>query len=789
MTRLGIIVLVFLTTTSIAQNFRYLEKKGFQEESLSKGNGQFVVSLNKDKTMLAISDIQMEMQQARGRMMASYYAKILNLSSGKLERTYEAASLYYFGNSLILGDASASHGKWEEFSKVTMPPSFELNTVTGERKAIPLPTGFGIMGTQADYALATNFMAGKSLVLEKSGDSFKTVHEFDLTFIKLTEDGKYAYGVKSFIDKNIYIYDLKSGREVSKIRNSEAIQFEYLKKGIVITSSMNKIFVIDADGNAVRDFAAGPYFSVNDAETEIMTVGLDGSIKLFDLNDGKLLAEVKDTQITKAENSSKRVGIPYKISGGKFYLIPYSTGIVSLFDATSKSVAANLFFSEDDWAVIAKDGRIDGTQGALDKLEWVEYNANGRAIGRSTVEASFDKYYTPRLLKLILSDDPGTAMKAETTRVDVGPAPVIDITSVNGNKVPKNSEGISKVSSSQKSATIQVTVSENIAQAKEIRLYHNGKLAGAMPVGASNKYEFNISLNSVFGDNNSVYAVATTVDGMESEKAKLLIVYKKNDNVKPKLYALIVGVNKYANPKYELNYAIPDASAFGDQLAKSNSSILQSVEVVTLFDTNVTKESVKLKFDELKNKIGEQDIFIFYYAGHGTMHDDAGKKEFFIVPHDVVQLYGNEQMLREKALSATELRSLSMNLNAQKQVYIIDACHSASALSSAVATRGAAEEIAIAQLARSTGTFWLTAAGSDQFATELQQLGHGVFTYSLLEALQGKDPASASDGTITIREISSYVERRVPELSTQYKGQPQYPSSFSFGNDFPLVVN
>ena len=139
------------------------------------------------------------------------------------------------------------------------------------------------------------------------------------------------------------------------------------------------------------------------------------------------------------------------------------------------------------------------------------------------------------------------------------------------------------------------------------------------------------------------------------------------------------------------------------------------------------------------------------------------------------------------ALSASEIKELSQRLNAQKQVYIIDACHSARALD-VVAKRGAVEERAIAQLARSTGTFWLTATGSEQYATEFKDLGHGVFTYSILEVLSGKDQSIISDGVITIRELSAYVEKRVPELSEKHKGNPQYPASFSFGNDFPIMM-
>lgn len=114
----------------------------------------------------------------------------------------------------------------------------------------------------------------------------------------------------------------------------------------------------------------------------------------------------------------------------------------------------------------------------------------------------------------------------------------------------------------------------------------------------------------------------------------------------------------------------------------------------------------------------------------------------------------------------------------------MDACQSAGVLTTLA--RGAAEEKAIAQLARSTGTHWLTASGSEQFATEFDELGHGVFTYVLLEALSGK--ADSGDHRVTVNELKAYLESRVPEVSEKYRGNPQYPSSYGFGQDFPVSV-
>ncbi|MFN3876233.1 MAG: hypothetical protein ACK4L7_10030 [Flavobacteriales bacterium] len=98
--------------------------------------------------------------------------------------------------------------------------------------------------------------------------------------------------------------------------------------------------------------------------------------------------------------------------------------------------------------------------------------------------------------------------------------------------------------------------------------------------------------------------------------------------------------------------------------------------------------------------------------------------------------------------------------------------------------RGAAEERAIAQLARATGTHWLTASGSEQFASEFAQLKHGTFTCALLDALGGK--ADNGDDRITVKEIDAYLQLVVPELTAKYKGTPQYAASFGFGNDSPV---
>ncbi|HEY0054702.1 MAG TPA: hypothetical protein VGB63_05050, partial [Pedobacter sp.] len=103
----------------------------------------------------------------------------------------------------------------------------------------------------------------------------------------------------------------------------------------------------------------------------------------------------------------------------------------------------------------------------------------------------------------------------------------------------------------------------------------------------------------------------------------------------------------------------------------------------------------------------------------------------------------------------------------------------------AMLTNDGNQQKSIAVVARSTGTHWMAASGSQQFAQEFSQLGHGAFTYVLLQALQG---AGATDKLVTVNGLKSFLQLNVPALMKKYNGAEQYPSSYGYGIDFPVGV-
>ena len=471
--------------------------------------------------------------------------------------------------------------------------------------------------------------------------------------------------------------------------------------------------------------------------------------------------------------------IPFQLgNSGKFLINSLGNNINQIYDLKSNSITGYFFCdSNDDFAIVSKDGRVDGTPAALAKVYWT---TRGGAQ-KTSLESTLERGFAPRLLSQIINEESGNLASFDVDQV-VAKIPAVAVKSING----KNFSPTAAILATQKNSTIDVEITDNPQEVTEVRLYQNSKLIKTLPAAGS-KYTFDVSLTSSFGEENFFFVSAGSKSGVDSEKSKFTITYKGATEAKPTLYLITIGINKYKNPKYNLNYAQADADAVEKSMKQSSSTIFKAIVPYNIRNDKAIKSSIVTALDDVRNKSLEQDMVVFYYAGHGVMSGEGvDAKEFYIVPTDVTQLYGRDDMLKDKAIAASSLKEYAQSINAQKQIFILDACQSAGALES-VTERGVAEEKAIAQLARSTGTFWITSTGSNQFASEFEKLGHGIFTYSLIEGLDGKADTNA-DKKLTIRELSTYIENKVPELSEQLKGTAQYPSAYSFGNDFPIAV-
>jgi uncharacterized caspase-like protein len=326
----------------------------------------------------------------------------------------------------------------------------------------------------------------------------------------------------------------------------------------------------------------------------------------------------------------------------------------------------------------------------------------------------------------------------------------------------------------------------------EVRLYHNGKLLRTVKNASGAKqasYTFNVEL--VPGEN-TIKATALNDDRVESNEDSILVVLDSPKPHKPVLHVLVVGINKYEDTRLNLNYARQDGMSLAHFFATHGNTLFASVDVTSLFDDDASWTNIKQAFDKLATLSRPEDVVVLYLAGHGVVLDE----QFYFLPHEMHIVGDDVAATRKYGISAVALSEELRRIPALKQVLLLDACHSATALkilSKAAAVRAldAAEQKAAQMLARSVGVYLIAASMSEQQAFEVPELGHGVLTYAVLSGLGeqgGPKAAVSSDGMVTILSLLQYVNQEVPDLTEKYYHQKQYPVSFNTGMDFPLVM-
>jgi WD40 repeat protein len=553
-----------------------------------------------------------------------------------------------------------------------------------------------------------------------------------------------------------------------------------------VTSPVMAINISGVTKTLVASFENGTigWFDMN-SETELTVTGVaDGSIaQKQGLQKGDIIRTVDGVAFKNDVDFQNHIKEKKKYI---FKVLRNKVEQILTIDKTMETFGFSFSFSRNNhlftlylhpdnsrWILWSSDGFFDCSEGADMLIGW-HLNQGADKEGLFFPAAQFfEQYYTPNLGMQILK---GIKSNKEQSIISFSLPPSVRIVSPFNNTTLTNE---------QQKITVKAT--DLGGGIDEVRLYHNGKHLDGTTRGfksTGQNHEFTVTLTN---GENRIKATAFNSQRTESIPDEIVVHYKAPEVVKPNMHILAVGINNYLNPKYNLNYAKNDADAFVKSLSAGATTLFGKVEVTEINDANATKSGILSAIEKIKATANAEDVFVFYYAGHGVMSSGNGveKPQFYLVPHDVTKMYEADEMLKKSGISATEIGEFSKTIKAQKQFFVIDACQSGGAMQT-LAMRGAAEEKAIAQLARSTGTYFIAASGTEQFATEVAELGHGIFTYSVIEALKGS--CKSQDGKVTVNQLKSCVEDLVPELSKKHKGQPQFPTGYGFGMDFPVVM-
>ena len=412
----------------------------------------------------------------------------------------------------------------------------------------------------------------------------------------------------------------------------------------------------------------------------------------------------------------------------------------------------------EGWAAISREGIFDGNEEGLSKVD-IRLGSKHYSVGQLFLE-----YFRAGVLASMLGEGTGVPETGKTlTEKDLSQPPGVQILSP-----------ASGVEVKSKSVEVRVKVTDRGDGVSGVGLFHNGHKLPAKGTRTGEEYVFTVQVVSGMNE-----IKATAFDGkgeIESRQERIRFRATEVAEEEPKLHLLAVGIEAYQGIA-PLKYSKDDAEAFSQRI---QSKQFEPGKRIILTDANASREALFAAFDEIANEAKPEDAFIFYFAGHGV----GGDKSFYFLPQDADVT--SDSALQSSSISSRDLAERLTQVPATRQLVILDACHSGAF---AAALRGEAGSPAGLQhvwsahyLSRMAGTFMLAASASDESAAEVEELGHGVLTYVLLQSLEEAE----GDEEMTVNLLLSLVTRGVRRLAKKFEGVDQNVVQFSSGQDFSL---
>ncbi|MBW4562355.1 MAG: caspase family protein [Mojavia pulchra JT2-VF2] len=225
-------------------------------------------------------------------------------------------------------------------------------------------------------------------------------------------------------------------------------------------------------------------------------------------------------------------------------------------------------------------------------------------------------------------------------------------------------------------------------------------------------------------------------------------------------WAIVVGINHYENLR-SLNFAKRDASVMATWFQQEarfeqvflftddSPPIATNPPIPTQPTFGHLRRFLRAQFENTLLK--PEDNLWFFFAGHGNRYKDRDYLMFSDSdPGDI----------EHTAISVDYVTQRLRRSGADNVVLFLDACRDESSRSGL----GIGEQ-------RYQGVITFYSCTANQKSWEINELQHGAFTYSLLEALRLQGEANCA----TVERLAQYLSYQVPAINTRYGQETQNP--------------
>lgn len=234
-----------------------------------------------------------------------------------------------------------------------------------------------------------------------------------------------------------------------------------------------------------------------------------------------------------------------------------------------------------------------------------------------------------------------------------------------------------------------------------------------------------------------------------------------------KRHALFVGVNNYIDKDIRnLRYSIPDAAVLADRF--------KGFGYKTRLLSDPTSAELRAAVLDSIDGLGRGDVFLFFFAGHGFTAQDGSHLLFCRDDIQKLLRVGNAGV----KVDALEMLTCEGGFH---RAFFLDSCRTD--CFTGVENRGNEETrdldfVKIPEPTDETGSYYLLRS-CDKFrpSLEIKELGHGLFTQGLLDAIDARDRRLGGCNTDFATAVSVKMADRQKQYNVDISQRPSIGES------------
>lgn len=242
---------------------------------------------------------------------------------------------------------------------------------------------------------------------------------------------------------------------------------------------------------------------------------------------------------------------------------------------------------------------------------------------------------------------------------------------------------------------------------------------------------------------------------MASSSEKSVVVSSGSSVLLPangRVIAVVVGVENYQKGRFSaVSYAEADANAFSDVLRDMYDE--GAVDCELMLSAEATKQTLDYQISQAIQSTTAEDLFVFFYAGHGFF----ASGDNYLTAFDSATVNVSETSIPLMTSLVEPLR----NSACRRALLFVDAC------ATKVASRATISSFDSKQVQLPEGNkdeyhalFLSCQRGQSSYPAPAER--HGVWTFHLLKALQGRAKEALADGTnLTDISLRDYLQKSV----------------------------